>query len=175
MYDKHFLHEPIPNLGVPRSRLDVFGTFLLFHIVEFSAAGGEVHVLDTDKLGAHDNLVSKIEHEEDRQADVGSDERVNVPFAAKEHLEAVEENNSRDEEYSEPRGVGLERRLVRKGVAVNALMLETFVEAEVGDEDDVPCDKTGDRSDVNEPLEDGIAILADVQERKETTKSCVIC
>lgn len=97
------------------------------------------------KLGALANLPVEVEGEEDGQADVSSNENINVPFARQEDLEAIKKGNERDEEDTEVSRVRLEGCLVWQRVAVNSVVFEPVVEARVGDKDDVPGNETRNR------------------------------
>ena len=128
-------------------------------LIELPTASMEIHIRDTNKLGALNDLPEKIKHKEYRQADISRNERVHIPFPMQEDLESVEQRDHRHEEDPKIGCVGLEGRFIGECVTVDVIVFQTVVESDVGDQDDVPGDEACDRADIDEPLEyDGTAV-----------------
>ena len=115
----------------------------------------EVHVRNMNELGALADLPDEIEHQEYRQADISGDESVHIPMTSQEDLESVQQDDHCDEENSKVRCVGLEGSFIGERITVDIVVLQTMVKSDVGDQDNIPGDETGDRGDVDEPLEYG--------------------
>lgn len=128
---------------------------MLVHLVQLATTGGKVYVLKTDPLGLLGKLPVEVESGEDGDTDICGNELGNVPVASEEDCEAVEEEDEEHKDRAEPGRVRLEGSFVREFVAGKTLLLEAVVHAEVGHEDDEPGDKTGDRRDVIQPVENG--------------------
>ena len=107
-----------------------------------------------DPVRALEELPEDVQEEIDGDTDVRSDEVLVVPRGP--DIEAVEENDDREEEEGKPREVWLEGRLKHEGIAVDSLGLERGVKFDVRDADAAPGEKTGDGGEILEPGEDNI-------------------
>jgi len=183
------LTDWIPHLGNDASGFHVFGWFFGLHCtnmvrksvihlittkkltyVQFPAAGREVHIWDAHELWPIDNLPEEIKDQEDWQADVSSDEVIDVPWLQQKYLESVEQDDETDKKDAEVAGIGLEGCFVRQCISIDLVICEPLVESHVCDQDDIPSDKTRDRRYMDEPLEDSTPIFANVQVSQESSE-----
>ncbi|EZF74120.1 hypothetical protein H105_04130, partial [Trichophyton soudanense CBS 452.61] len=115
-------------------------------------SGEDIRFGGRDPAGALENLPEDEEGEVEGDADVGGEEGLEAEGL--EGVEAVEEDDDGEEDEGDPCEIGLEGRLEEEGVAVDALGLESGVEADVGDQHADPVEERGDGCQVLEPDED---------------------
>lgn len=123
--------------------------------VEGSLASEQVGFGSTNSTSALEHLPEDVEEEVNGDSDVIGDE-VLVAEAAGPDIEAVEEDDDREEHQRDPGEVRLEGGLEDEGVAVNTLGLESSVEANVRNADGNPGEEGGNGGQVLEPGEDGV-------------------
>jgi hypothetical protein len=127
--------------------------------VERSLAAPDVGLGGVDKLGALEDLPEDVEHEEDGDTDVGSEEGgelIRAPGADGEDLEAVEEDDQDEVDEGDPGRVWLEPALEDERVSIDALEHQGLAELDEGDADAAPGEEVGNRHQVLEPVEDGV-------------------
>ena len=66
-------------------------------LVQFPATGCEVHIRNMHELWTLCDLPEEIETQENRQADVGSNEFIDDPWLGQKYLESVEQDDEIDE------------------------------------------------------------------------------
>lgn len=132
----------------------------------------EVHVGDTDELGALSDLPDEVEHQKYRQADISGDEDVHIPLACQEDLESIEDDDECDKEDTKVGSVWLEGGFVGECITVDVIVFQALVESEVGDQDHIPSDKTCDGGDVDEPLEYGGTVRRNIEVCEGSSESC---
>ena len=82
-------------------------------LVQLLATSLEVHMCDAHELWTLENLPEEIKNQEDGQADISSNEGIDVPWIRQKYLESVEEDDGGDEKDSKVAGVRLQGCLVR--------------------------------------------------------------
>lgn len=112
--------------------------------------------MQTDNLGLLDELVTKVQAQDDGDIDVTGDEGLGGPVALGESRPTAGEEEEEEEAERGPGDVGLEGGLPGEFVTGDALGLAAVVEAEVDDADDGPGDEGTDRDEILEPDEDDV-------------------
>ena len=66
-------------------------------LVQFPAASCEVHIWNMHELRTLCDLPEEIETQENREANIGSNEVIGVPWLSQKYLESVEQDDEIDE------------------------------------------------------------------------------
>lgn len=140
---------------------------------DFVQTSHHVYVLRPPAPGVTSGVpaVAKVDQQESRDANIGSQEVRSIESLREECVESVDkdqEDEAEDTNTSSPR---LEPGPVRE---FDALDLDGFGEAEVDDAAAGPTDERGRVGETDEPVEDARAAAADSQigEREEESTSC---
>jgi len=104
------------------------------------------------ELGPLENLPEEIEAEVDGYSDIIGDESIGIPTTCN-GVEAITEDDQAEEDQGGPGQIRLEGRLENKGVAVDILGFQGFVELDVRHTDRAPGEETRDGCQVLEPFE----------------------
>ncbi|KAF4511541.1 hypothetical protein G6O67_003325 [Ophiocordyceps sinensis] len=128
----------------------------------------QINVGNLDHVCAVKELVADKQNDKDDDAYVRGEKVGQAPLD--EDVEAAGEENQEVEKEAKPRQVGLQRRRVGQLGARDALCGERLHEAQVAQVDEGPDDEAGDGGDVEQPGEDGEAVLGHVEEAEQAKR-----
>jgi len=104
-----------------------------------------------------DEFPEEVQNEEDRNANICGKEISSIPvlvMLANKDVEAVEKDDKREEDKSDPGKVWLEGGLEHKCISINTLGLKRSMELDVGNADGAPGKEGSNGGQVLEPFKD---------------------
>lgn len=123
--------------------------------------------MHTVPVSLGNDLITEEEDESKGERKVGGDESGSVPVTVKEHFPSGEEDDDGSTNQHIVTSESAKRTLVGKSVTIHTLGLHAGMEAEVGNGNTGPGDKTADGSHRCEPTEDGPGTAADTHVGKK--------
>lgn len=120
-----------------------------------------------DKGWTLEDLPEQVKDDENRNANIRSDEVVDCPIALGEDVPTIEEDDDGEEAQGKNREVWLERRTERHVLLLYTLCLQRSAETDRGYADRNPSPQVGNGCQVQEPTKDLCRAGADSQVAEE--------